>query len=130
MNVLLGIGGSQDSFRALERMAERTAGTGDDLTVAVLENPRSDVAPEEIERRARAAIEDAGLPLADVRGEGVVVRYLTGDPGPRLVEVADREGFDRIVLGGGQRSPMGKIAVGEIAEFVLVNARTTVTLVR
>lgn len=130
MKVLLGIGGSEDSFRALDRVVERTAETGDDLTVAILENPGSDVTPDEIEDRVRAALSDAGLPVADEEGPGVVVRHLAGDPGPRLAELADRESFDRIALGGGQRSPMGKIAVGEIAEFVLLNARTSVTLVR
>jgi nucleotide-binding universal stress UspA family protein len=131
MKVLLGIGGNEDSFRALARTVERTEDTGDDLTVAVLEHPGSSVTPEEIERRVRETVSDSTLSVADdPDGEGVVVRHLSGDAGPRLVEVADREAFDRIVLGGGERSPMGKIAVGEIAEFVLLNARTSVTLVR
>lgn len=131
MKVLLGVGGSEDSYRALEQVVRRAREAGDDLTVAVLENPRSAAAPDEIEARVREAIEDAGLTVADAAGEaGVHVRHLSGDPGPQLVELADRGGFDRLVLGGGERSPMGKLTIGEIAEFVLVNGRTTVTLVR
>ena len=53
-----------------------------------------------------------------------------GDPGAMLVEIADGEGYDQIVLGGGERSPMGKIRVGQVAEFVVLNAETSVTLVR
>ncbi|PSP54911.1 universal stress protein [Halobacteriales archaeon QS_1_67_19] len=122
MNVLLGIGGSDDSLRALERTIDRAKAAGDRLTIAVLENPESDRDPEEI-----AAEVDEELRRADFAAE---VRRLSGDPGSQLVEVAEREGFDQIVLGGGQRSPMGKIKLGHIAEFVLLNSHVTVTLVR
>jgi len=58
------------------------------------------------------------------------IRRVEGHPGSRLVEIAEDEGFDQIVLGGGQTSPMGKLQVGSIAEFVLLNSHVTVTLVR
>lgn len=123
MKVLLGIGGSDDSFRALERVVERAAEAGDDLTVAVLENPANEKSPDEITEMARDVIQSSDLGTVDVR-------QLAGDPGPALVDLAEREDFEQIVLGGGQRSPMGKIKIGSIAEFVLLNATTTVTLVR
>jgi nucleotide-binding universal stress UspA family protein len=63
-------------------------------------------------------------------GRDAEVRVLEGDPGSRLVEVAEAEGFDRIVLGGGETSPLGKVTIGSIAEFVVLNSPTTVTLVR
>lgn len=122
MKVLLGIGGSEDSIRALEQVVERSASAGDDLTVAIVENPRSDRTPEEIERQVRDVLDDTGLD-ADVR-------HLEGDPGSRLVDLAETGGYDEIALGGGQTSPMGKINVGSIAEFVLLNAHTSVRLVR
>jgi nucleotide-binding universal stress UspA family protein len=122
MKVLCGIGGSDDSLRALERTVDRAAVAGDDLTVAVVENPDSAAAIEEITRRAEEAIADAGIDAE--------IRHVEGDPGSRLVDIAEREGFDEIVLGGGQTSPMGKITVGPIAEFVLLNSMTSVTLVR
>jgi len=46
------------------------------------------------------------------------------------VTIANQESFDRIVLGSGERSPLGKIQLGSVAEFVLLNAQTSVTLVR
>lgn len=122
MKVLLGIGGSEDSLRALERTVDRAAEAGDELTVAVVENPDSEPSPEAVEDEAHAVLEGTGV--------GAEVRRLTGDPGSRLVEVAEDEGFEVIVLGGGRTSPMGKINVGSIAEFVLLNAHTSVTLVR
>lgn len=122
MKVLLGIGGSDDSYRALEEAVTRAGEAGDDLTVAVLENPESSPTVEEVRRRVEELLDDVGL-----RAE---VRTLPGHPGSQLLEVAESEGFDRIVLGGGQTSPLGKVQLGGIAEFVLLNARTTVTLIR
>jgi nucleotide-binding universal stress UspA family protein len=122
MNILLGIGGSEDGMRALDRTVSRAADAGDDLTVAIVENPESDRTPEAIEERVRERLAGSGVD-ADVR-------HLNGDPGSALVALAEDEEFDEIVLGGGQRSPMGKIQLGGITEFVLLNAHVTVTLVR
>ncbi|GGL29091.1 universal stress protein [Halarchaeum sp. CBA1220] len=122
MKVLLGIGGSDDSLEALDRTVERAVEAGDELTVAVLDNPESERSAEAVIEHATETVEDAGLD-ADVR-------HITGDPGSELVQLAEREAFDQVVLGGGERSPMGKIRLGHIAEFVLLNAPVTVTLVR
>jgi nucleotide-binding universal stress UspA family protein len=122
MKVLLGIGGAEDSLDALEETVTRAAAAGDELTIGVVENPESDRRPEELVDAAREELDAVGLD-ADVR-------ELSGDPGSSLVELAESEGFDQIVLGGGQRSPMGKIRLGHIAEFVLLNSRVSVKLVR
>lgn len=122
MKLLLGIGGSDDAFRALERTVAEVARTGDDLTVAVVENEDSQPDLPAIERRVEEAVASADVSAS--------VERVTGHAGSQLVEMAESGEFDRIVLGGGQRSPMGKIQVGEIAEFVLLNSPITVTLVR
>ncbi|WP_101294026.1 universal stress protein [Halegenticoccus soli] len=122
MKVLLGIGGSEDSVRALEQTVERARAADDDLTVAIVENPNADATPDEIEDRVRGVLTDADLDAE--------VRHVAGDPGSRLVDIAEEEGFDQITLGGGETSPMGKIKIGSIAEFVLLNSHVTVKLVR
>lgn len=122
MKVLLGIGGSTDSLTALDETVERARDAGDELTVAVVDDPDAEPTPSELIDRARARIERAGI--------DATVRRVEGDAGGRLVEIADREGFDQIVLGGGQTSPMGKVSLGSIAEFVLLNATVSVKLVR
>ncbi|MEF8791825.1 MAG: universal stress protein [Haloarculaceae archaeon] len=122
MRVLLGIGGSEDSFRALERTVARTAEAGDDLTVAVVENPDSELAVGAVRDRVETVLAESAVE-ADVL-------VLEGHAGSRLVELAEQEGFDRIVLGGGETSPLGKVSLGSIAEFVILNANTSVTLVR
>lgn len=122
MKVLLGIGGADDSLDALHRTVDRVQEVGDELTVAIVNNPEADRSMDEVEYEVREALGEAQCE-ADVR-------RVEGDPGSRLVEIAANEGFDQIVLGGGQQSPMGKIRLGPIAEFVLLNSHVTVTLVR
>ncbi|GAA0249173.1 universal stress protein [Haladaptatus pallidirubidus] len=122
MKVLLGIGGSDDSFTALEQTVSRAVLADDDLTVAVLDNPESDRSKEEIGEKVEDVLADADL--------DATIRDVSGDPGSRLLDIAESEGYDQIVLGGGQRSPMGKIRLGHIAEFVLLNSHVSVKLVR
>lgn len=120
MHLLLGLDGSELSVRALERTVERARETGDELTVAVYDGP-GELGVDETATRARDRVERAGIDAE--------IHRLRGDPGSELLAMAD-DGVDRIVLGGGVISPMGKIRIGDVIEFVLVNAQTTVTLVR
>jgi nucleotide-binding universal stress UspA family protein len=122
MKVLLGIGGSEDSLRALEKAVDRAKEAGDELTIAIVENPESTREPSDLRERVDEVLDEAALE-ADVR-------QLSGHPGSQLLELAEREDYDRIVLGGGETSPLGKVQLGSIAEFVLLNAQTTVTLIR
>ena len=122
MNVLLGVGGSDLSYQALEATIERATEAGDDLTDAVFGHEEVDAADDEVEQRVRET-----LAAAEFDAE---IRHIEGDPGSGLVEIADREGYDRIVLGSGERSTLGKIQLGSVAEFVLLNAQTPVTLIR
>lgn len=122
MKLLLGLGGGDDSSRALEATVERVRETGDDLTVAVIDDSDAETDREAVAERARERLAAAG-----VDGD---VRLLAGDPGGALVDLAESEGFDRIVLGGGETSPLGKVRLGTVREFVVLNANVTVTLVR
>lgn len=122
MNVLLGIAGSDEAMLALRETVERTLEAGDDLTVAVVDKPEAELSQTEMVERTEEVLADAGLEAE--------VRTLEGDPGSSLVDFAEHGEFDRLVIGGGTESPMGKIRLGPIAEFVLLNATTTVTLVR
>ncbi|SER19507.1 universal stress protein [Natrinema salaciae] len=123
MKVLLGLGGSDESVKTLRRTIERTRDVGDDLTVVVVDKPESKRAQDEMYQQAVDRLADAGL-------EEVTVEKLEGDPGSSLVNYAERGEYDQLVIGGGTLSPMGKIQLGPITEFVLLNAPTTVKLVR
>ncbi|OLZ39741.1 universal stress protein UspA [Natrinema saccharevitans] len=123
MNVLLGLGGSDESVKTLRRTIERTTDVGDDLTVVIVDKPESKRSQDEMYQQAREALDEAGL-------EDRPVEKLEGDPGSALVDYAEQGEYDQLVIGGGTLSPMGKIQLGPITEFVLLNAPTTVKLVR
>lgn len=122
MNILLGIGGGPDGDRALNRVLDRVADTADSLTIVVVDNPSTEVDHAALEARVRETVANAAV-SASVRSE-------SGDPGSRLVEIAETENFDLIAIGGGERSPMGKIQLGPMTEFIVLNATVSVWLVR
>ncbi len=122
MKLLLGIDGSEDSLRALPRTIDRATEAGDDLTIAILDHPGNDRDPDELYRQASEALMDSAIEAP--------IRRVSGDPGSRLVEISESEGFDAIALGGGHRSPMGKITLGGVTEFVILNSTVSVLLVR
>ena len=122
MNVLLGLEGSDESMNALRRTIERTVDAGDDLTVVIVEKPGVERTPAAMRHQAEDLLEKANV-NADVE-------ILDGDPGSTLVAYAERGDFDELVLGGGTIGPIGKIRLGPITEYVLMNATMTVTLVR
>jgi nucleotide-binding universal stress UspA family protein len=123
MDILLGVGGSELSYQALEETIERTQETGDDVTVAIFHNEEVSSETDEIRDRVEEMLDSAGFEAS--------IRELEGDsPGSEIISLAESDGFDRIVLGGGERSTLGKIQLGSIVEFVLLNAQTPVTLIR
>ncbi len=120
MHLLFGVGDTDDGLRALETVVSRARVTDDDLTVAVYSEDESSL--EDID----AAVRDR---LAELDFDASV-RRLDGEHPGQLVEIAEREDIDRIVLPGGNRSPLGKIRLDRVTEFVLLNAGTSVTLIR
>lgn len=120
MHLLIGVGDGDDALSALDQTVERARAVGDDLTVAVYTDSSTPV--ETVESRVRDFLDDVGFDAP--------IRRIEGDPGGQLVEIAEAEGFDRIVLSGGERSPLGKVRLDHVAEFVLLNAHTSVTIIR
>lgn len=119
MRLIVAIDGSENALAGLEEVVERARQTGDEVTVAVYSHDDS-----------LATVETAVHDRLDALGFDAGVEMLAEDPGSQLVTLAEREEYDRIVLSGGQTSPLGKIQLDSLVEFVLLNAHTTVTLIR
>lgn len=120
MNVLVGVGSPNDSPAAIKRAIRRATQVGDELTVAIC-NPET-ATDESLEAAVTATLNDHDITAS--------TRHVESQPGSKLVDIAESEGFDEIVLASDQTSPMGKITVDKTVEFVVLNAHTTVTLVR
>ncbi len=120
MHSLVGIDGSDLSFKALNEVAGRARGAGDRFTIAVYSS--GDRSLGDIEADVRDRIETIGVDAS--------IERIETDPGGELIELTERDGHDRIVLPGGEKSPVGKIQLDDTVEFVVLNARTSVTLVR
>jgi nucleotide-binding universal stress UspA family protein len=121
MNVLLGFTDTEQSRLALEQTLERAAAAGDTVTVAVFTT--GTVPLDEVETTARSRLDQSDV-------ETDLVTIDTAHPASRLVELAETGGYEQLVIGGGEASPMGKIELGSITEYVLLNAQVTVRLER
>lgn len=121
MRVLVAVEGSEESRRALERAIDRAIEAGDDLTVAVFAIDDQSIDATEQWARNR---------LAETNLDATICQIETDHPASGILEVCEDGEFDQLVIGGGTRSPMGKIQLGSITEFVLLNAQTTVRLER
>ena len=75
---------------------------------------------EELDRLSRSVADGAG---ADVRVE-------EGPPAPRILEAAEREGADLIVVGTHGRTGLDRLLVGSVAEHVVHLATRPVVTVR
>ncbi len=60
MKILLGVGGSELSYQALTETLDRVAETGDELTVAVVDNEDNDADLEAVQQRIQERIAKAG----------------------------------------------------------------------
>lgn len=122
MKFLVGYEGNDQSVRAVSWTVERARAGGDDLTVAVFTRPGGDRSVDALRTEVEAILADEGTEAA--------VQTIEGHPGSSLVELAERHDVDQLVIGGGTETPTGKVRLGSVTEFVVVNATTTVTLVR
>jgi nucleotide-binding universal stress UspA family protein len=66
------------------------------------------------------------------RADGATATSLIwdGDPGEAIVDAADAEHADLIVVGSHERSPVGRFFLGSVSDFVVRHARAPVMVVR
>jgi len=122
MNVLLGHDGSEGAWKAFRQTLTRAEVADDDVSIAIYDDTAVKATPEEIEQETRSELEEYDVDTQ--------IRHIDGHVAGTLVEIVDGEDFDRLVIAGGSRSTLGKIQLGNIAEFVVLNSETPVTLVR
>lgn len=69
--------------------------------------------------------------LASARHAGVAAQYLIweGDPGALVIEAADTEDADVIVVGSHGRGPIGRLLLGSVSSYVVDHARRRVVVI-
>jgi Universal stress protein UspA and related nucleotide-binding proteins len=88
---------------------------------------------EEWYERARAEAEELFEAVKDTaadRGAVVSTDTVVGKPAPSIVEYAEDNDIDHIVMGSHGRSGMSRILLGSVAEAVVRNASVPVTVAR
>jgi nucleotide-binding universal stress UspA family protein len=83
--------------------------------------------------QVRAKRESAlGKKVAGARQLGVAAQFLIweGEPGASVVEAADAEGADLIIVGSHARGPVGRLLLGSVSSYVVDQARQLVVVIR
>lgn len=71
-------------------------------------------------RRVNNILEEAGVEHE--------VRELPSPPGENIVELAESEDVDEVVMGGPKRSPAEKVLLGSVTQTVIMNADVPVVV--
>ena len=132
MKVVLGVDGSPSSKKAVEWVAQSlgsldrvlviaAADAGIAMSDSMLVKVEHDAAEEHV-REATSALSALG---SKVRG-----RAVDGDPREVLVDVAQEEGADLVVVGSRGRTGLARLLLGSVASHVALHAPCSVLVVR
>jgi nucleotide-binding universal stress UspA family protein len=104
------------------------------LIVSVIDPTSPLPGPAAARMDQRRAAREAAAQALVVRGrrDGVRVRFLVweGDPGPAIVEVAEAERADLVVVGSRGRNRVERFVLGSVSDHVIRHAGSPVLIVR
>lgn len=143
LHVLVPIDGSEPAWNALDHAAEQHAGGR--ITVINVVDPIEDVylgleggyydadVVERANDRGEELCEEARERFAETGGLDTTdfqTTVETGNPARMIVEYADENGVDHIVMGSHGRTGVARVLLGSVAETVARRAPIPVTIVR
>lgn len=135
--VLLAVDGSDHSIRAAEQ-AVNIAGASPEATVTIVyvadyANSKNEVlhsgSDVELELSRRKKIQ----PVEEVLGNANIdfnVKILHGTPGPAIVEYANKEKFDILVIGSRGLNGLQEMVLGSVSHKVVKRANCPVLIVK
>lgn len=137
MTIVVGHTSRPESLAALERAAEEAQLRDADLVVAGLAGGSLSDSPSQVldwAARVSRWTEEGERVVADLVQRGIRARYIlepTGeDPATWLLQLAEREGAELIVIGLRRRSAVGKLVLGSVSQRVLLEADCPVLAVK
>jgi nucleotide-binding universal stress UspA family protein len=130
MSIVVGYVASPEGRAALRRGAEEAQVRGTKLIV-VNSNKGGAALPAEEVLLYERELEDVRARLTEAGVEHEVRQLVRGnEPATDIIEVAESEGAEFIVIGLRRRSPVGKLILGSIAQQVLLEAACPVLAVK
>lgn len=134
--ILLATDLSTASEGAAEQAIELAHGLGANLLVMSVIDPTEATLRRGLVERMdqRRATREAAAQALVVRGRaaGIAVSFLVweGEPGPSIVEAAESERADMVVVGSHGRGRVGRLVLGSVSDHVVRNAPCPVLIVR
>jgi len=140
MRILVPVDGSKTALKALKH-ACKLFRNFEDLNVTLmsvhddiaLRNARSLVGSKAVDEYLKQLAEqdlDTSRKLLDKEGIAYTVAIRTGHVAQEIVQLADSERFDLIVMGNKGRSALRDLLIGSVAQRVLAQAKTPILLVK
>jgi nucleotide-binding universal stress UspA family protein len=134
-HILIGVDGTPESDRALERAAELARAVGASVTVASVApfyhgygRGIGVVDPVDTPERHEEQALDACARLTQMSVEATAVQRI-GDPAQTLAELAQEVGADLIVVGTHEYGALGRLVHGSVSGAVRRKARVDVLIV-
>jgi nucleotide-binding universal stress UspA family protein len=132
--ILVGFDGSEGAEQALNRAMMLLDEYGELVLLAVVPSPADksfvDVeAYEKLKRKAENLVNDT---IRDIGPQGFEIKGMVeeGDPAAKIIDVANSERVDLIVLGSKGQSELGQYLIGSVANKVVQYAAKPVMVVR
>ncbi len=138
--VLVGYDGSEESKRAVARAVEIAKAAGGELRIATVIPPPTVflgelLIPEQLdisslEKQARESLETLAREVREAAGlQNVKTVVLIGDPALELVNYAESEGCDLLVVGRRGRGGLQRLLLGSVSSKVVSISKNVDVLV-
>lgn len=135
--ILLAVDGSDHSVRAAKEAVKLAAGSPESqvtiVFVADYDNAKNEVlhsgSSMELDLQRRKKLQ----PVEEVLATGAIrykVEILHGTPGPTIVEYANKEGFDILVIGSRGLNSLQEMVLGSVSHKVVKRAHCPVLIVK
>lgn len=133
LHVLVPIDGSDQAWEALDYATELFP--VDRLTALHIIDPTEgdyyhDDSNERAVKRSETLQEETENRLEATDGNGFEMETITGKPAKEIVDYAENNSIDHIIMGSRGRSGLSRLLLGSVAETVVRRSSVPVTIVR
>lgn len=135
--ILLAVDGSDHSLRAAKQAVKLASGSTESqvtiVFVADYDNAKNEVLHSgssmelDLQRRKKLQPVEEKMAAASIRYK---VEILHGTPGPAIVEYANKEGFDVLVIGSRGLNSLQEMVLGSVSHKVVKRANCPVLIVK